>query len=89
MRHLSLILAESVRYEQVQLLIHSVKPEHLEDLEYVTTYRGKPLEKGMKSLTVKLVFRAAEKTLTGEEVEGPVKKIIDTVAAQLGATLRM
>ena len=35
----------------------------------VTTYRGKPLEKGQKSVTVTLVFRSPTRTLTGDEVE--------------------
>jgi len=54
----------------------------------VTTYRGKPLEKGQKSVTVKLVFRSAERTLTGDEVEASVKRIVDTAARELGATVR-
>jgi phenylalanyl-tRNA synthetase beta chain len=87
-RDLSLVMAESVRYEQLDSLVRSLKLEHLEELEYVTTYRGKPLEKGTKSLTIKLHFRSAEKTLTGEEVEGAVKRIVEAATAQLGATLR-
>ena len=87
-RDLSLVLPESTRYEQLDSLIRSQKPEHLEDLEYVTTYRGKPLDKGTKSVTIKLIFRSPEKTLTGEEVEGAVKKIIDAAAKELGAGLR-
>ena len=41
-------------YEQIESLIYSLKPEAMEDLEYVTTYRGRPLEKGQKSVTVTL-----------------------------------
>jgi phenylalanyl-tRNA synthetase beta chain len=88
-RDLSLVVAESVRYEQIESLVRSLRPEHLEDAEYVTTYRGKPLEKGQKSVTLKLVFRAPDRTLTGDEVEAAVKKIVDATAKELGATLRV
>ena len=88
-RDLSLVVAEKVRYEQLRGLVHGLNPEHLENVEYVTTYRGKPLEKGLKSVTMKLVFRASERTLTGDEVEGSVKRIVDVASKEIGAALRV
>jgi phenylalanyl-tRNA synthetase beta chain len=87
-RDLTLVVKDAVRYEQLQELIAQQKPAFLEETEYLTTYRGKPLEKGTKSLTVKLIFRAADRTLTGDEVEVGVKKIIDAAMRELGAMLR-
>ncbi len=88
-RDLSLVLAEATRFEELAALVRKVQPAHLEDSEYVTTYRGKPLEQGRKSVTVKLVFRSPDKTLTGEEVEESVQRIIDAATRELGATLRV
>ena len=88
-RDLSLVVSEGTRYEQVDRLIRQVRPEHLEDLEYVTTYRGKPLEKGQKSVTVTLVFRSEKGTLTSDEVERSVDRVVKAAAEQLGATLRV
>ena len=51
-RDLSLIVAESVRYEQIESLARSLDLPNLEDVEYVVTYRGKPLEKQTKSVTI-------------------------------------
>ena len=81
-RDLSLVVAESVRYEQVETLIRGVNPPSLEEVRFVTTYRGKPLEKGTKSVTVTLVFRSPERTLTGEEVESAVQKVVEAAGAQ-------
>jgi phenylalanyl-tRNA synthetase beta chain len=61
----------------------------LEQTQYVTTYRGKPLEKGQKSITVKLIFRSPARTLTGAEVESSVKAITDASMRELNATLRI
>ena len=60
----------------------------MEDLEYVTTYRGKPLEKGQKSVTVTLVFRSPTGTLTSEQVDAIVQRVIEAAKSQLGAILR-
>jgi phenylalanyl-tRNA synthetase beta chain len=87
-RDLSLVLPEATRYEQVDATIHAVAPADLEAVEYVTTYRGKPLEAGTKSVTVALVFRSPTTTLTGEAVESAVAGVVDAARAQLGATLR-
>jgi phenylalanyl-tRNA synthetase beta chain len=88
-RDLSLVVPEALAFEKLEQLIRGVRPEHLEDLEYVTTYRGKPLEKGTKSVTVSLIFRSPTTTLTSEQVESSVKAVIDAATAQLGATLRV
>jgi phenylalanyl-tRNA synthetase beta chain len=87
-RDLSLVVAETVEYARIEKLVRDLHPEHLEEAEYVTTYRGKPLEKGQKSVTLKLIFRSPDRTLTGEEVEAAVKRITSAAATHLGATLR-
>jgi len=87
-RDLSLVISDATRYEAVERIIRESKPEMLEKLEYVTTYRGKPLEKGQKSITVTLVFRSPTTTLTSEQVEGSVQKVVDAAKRELGATLR-
>jgi len=87
-RDLSFILAESVRYEALESTVREAKPEHLEDLRYVTTYRGKQIDKGHKSITITLVFRSPAGTLTGEQVEASVRRVVDAAQRKLGATLR-
>ncbi len=82
------MVGEQVRYEQIDSLIRELKPEMLEDLEYVTTYRGKPLEKGQKSVTVTLIFRSPAGTLTAEQAEAPVLRIVEAAKARLNAALR-
>jgi phenylalanyl-tRNA synthetase beta chain len=87
-RDLSTVLPEATPYEALDALIRGLSPADLEDVEYVTTYRGKPLDAGQKSVTVTLVFRSAAGTLIGEAVEAAVKKIVAAIKEQLGGTLR-
>ncbi|HEX8522176.1 MAG TPA: phenylalanine--tRNA ligase subunit beta [Tepidisphaeraceae bacterium] len=87
-RDLSLVLKEQTPFEAVESLVRSAKLPQLETVEYVTTYRGRPLEKGSKSLTITLVFRSSETTLTGEQVEQQVQKVMEAAGKELGAVLR-
>ena len=88
-RDLSLVVSEGTRFEEVDAVVRGVRPENLEDVEYVTTYRGKPLEAGVKSVTVTLVFRSPEGTLTSEQVEAAVGKVVGAAKEKLGASLRV
>ena len=87
-RDLSLAVADSVAYEALEKLIRDLNLPSLAAVEYVTTYRGKPLEKGTKSVTTTLVFRSATATLTSEQVEGAVQQVVRAAQERLGATLR-
>ncbi len=87
-RDLSLVVSDQTRYAQLESLIHEVKPDQLEAIDFVTTYRGKPLDEGFKSVTIALVFRSADSTLTSEAVDASVLKVVDAAKHKLGATLR-
>jgi phenylalanyl-tRNA synthetase beta chain len=87
-RDLSLVVPDAVRYEAVEALVAKVGPANLESLSFVTTYRGKPLEKGQKSVTLRFVFRSPAGTLTSDQVEQAVGQVVDRAKAELGATLR-
>jgi phenylalanyl-tRNA synthetase beta chain len=88
-RDLSLVVTEATRYEQLESVVAQVKPEGLEAVDYVTTYRGKPLEAGVKSVTLTLVFRSPTTTLTSEAVESSVQRVVTAAKEKLGAVLRV
>lgn len=87
-RDLSMVLGEAVEFSAVESAVREANPENLESVEYVTTYRGKPLEAGQKSVTLTLVFRSPATTLTGEAVESAVQQVIARAHEALGATVR-
>jgi len=88
-RDVSVVVAESVRYEKVESTIRQLDLPFLEAIEFVTTYRGKPLELGTKSVTITLVFRSPTATLTSELVEASVQQFIAASKERLGATVRL
>jgi phenylalanyl-tRNA synthetase beta chain len=87
-RDLSLIVSDNTPYGALDALIRSLDLPDLEETQYVTTYRGKPLARGQKSLTTTLVFRSEEGTLTSEQVEPQVAKVVEVARKQLHAELR-
>jgi phenylalanyl-tRNA synthetase beta chain len=87
-RDISLIVPESLRFEKIESLVRTLNLEFLESIDFVTTYRGKPLDAGSKSVTITLVFRSPSATLTSEQVEASVQKAVEAAKQQLSATLR-
>ena len=60
----------------------------LDKADFVTTFRGKGIDAGKKSLTLTLEFRDPARTLTSEEVESEVKRTVDLLASKFQAVLR-
>ena len=87
-RDLSLLLPESTAYETLEQAVTRAAPESLESLQYVTTYRGKQIDPGTKSVSIRLVFRSPDRTLTGDEVEASVQRVTAAAERELGAKLR-
>jgi phenylalanyl-tRNA synthetase beta chain len=87
-RDLSLIVDDPVPYEKIERTLRESQPPNLVEIDYVTTFRGKPLEAGKKSVTVTLVFRSDSGTLTGEQVEASVSAAFAAAREKLAASLR-
>jgi len=68
--------------------IRSYAGKSLEDAFVFDVYRGKGVEDGKKSVAVRLVFRLADKTLTDEDADAGVKKILKKLEKEQGIALR-
>ena len=60
----------------------------LEDVRVFDVFSGPPVAAGRRSIAVRLAMRAADRTLTDEEVAPVRRRIVGAVAAATGATLR-
>jgi phenylalanyl-tRNA synthetase beta chain len=86
-RDLSFVISDTTRFDELHRLIDTVQPANLEEVEFVGVYRGKPLQKGTKSVTVSLLFRAPTQTLTSESVDASVKALVQAALVK-GWSLR-
>ena len=87
-RDLSIIVDEPVTWQQFSEAIAGIDQPLRQVLDYVTTYRGKPVPAGRKSVTVALEYRAADRTLRGEEVDSQVEEILAALRKDFSAELR-
>lgn len=88
-RDVSLVVSETTSYDSIAALIGPLNLANLESVQHVTTYRGKPLEKGQKSVTLRLNFRAADKSLKAEDADVAVNTFIEKAKSAVGAVLRV
>jgi phenylalanyl-tRNA synthetase beta chain len=87
-RDISLVVDESVTWRELSAAIAAVAQPLRVAAEYVTTYRGKPIPEGRKSVTVTLVYRSNEGTLRGEQVDEAVAEVVEAMKRNFSAELR-
>ena len=87
-RDISAIVSEQLRWEQLSGVVQKLKIDDLEAVEFVTTFRGKQIGQDRKSVTVRLRFRAPDRTLTTEEVDAHAARVVAAIQSQLGAEIR-
>lgn len=87
-RDIALIVGEDVSVQSVQDCIQSAASSILKELKLFDIYTGKGIDSGKKSLAIALNLQDDHKTLTDEDVEAAVTKILDTLSEKLNAKLR-
>jgi phenylalanyl-tRNA synthetase beta chain len=60
----------------------------LEDLTFLTIFRGKQIGKGKKSLSLRMRFRNPDATLRHDEVDPQVNAVIEKLKQGVAAELR-
>jgi phenylalanyl-tRNA synthetase beta chain len=88
MRDVSLLTTEDVTVGTIEGIIAKTGGKLLERVQLFDVYRGAQIPPGMKSLSFSLTYRAADRTLTDEEVAKVHEKILSAIEESTGATLR-
>lgn len=88
-RDLALLLDPPRTAESVTGLLAERGRRHgLESVAVIDEYRGKELPNGRRSVTVRLVFRSADRTLTDSEVELALGRLRTSLERELDVTVR-
>ena len=87
-RDISAIVGEAVPWTSLADTLAALNLPMHERTDFVTVYRGKGVPEQHKSVTLRLRFRADDRTLTRDEVEGPMQHAVDTLVGTLGAEVR-
>lgn len=87
-RDLSLIVPEPTAWASVAALVDACALERCVGVEMVGVYRGKQIGPGRKSVTLRVRFRDAARTLRHEEVDPQLDRLAARAKADLGAEIR-
>ncbi|OGO76593.1 MAG: phenylalanine--tRNA ligase subunit beta [Clostridiales bacterium GWB2_37_7] len=87
-RDIAVVVDEAITAGQVEEIIRNKGGKTVEDVKLFDIYRGSQVEKGYKSMAYAITYRSDEKTLTEEEIAKVHNKILNSLANQVGASLR-
>ena len=87
-RDLSILLADTLPAAAVRGTIRSAAPSLLQSVVEFDRYQGKGIPEGRLSLSLRLTFRSAERTLTDDEVDGAMNEIVAALEREHAAQRR-
>ena len=85
---LALVVDDEIPAETVRRVVESAAGELVESVELFDVFRGEQLGEGKKSLAFNLIFRAADRTLTDEEVNEYRVQAAEKARVEQGAQMR-
>jgi len=87
-RDVALLIETSVPLAALQSAIYALQIPELSNVRLFDLYAGKELPAGKHSLALTLSYRAADRTLTDEEVNAAHERVVQTLRTQFGAEIR-
>jgi phenylalanyl-tRNA synthetase beta chain len=87
-RDIAIVVDEAVSFAAVRRSVEQAAGELLRDLLLFDVYRGEKLDSGRKSLALGLILQAGSQTLTDQEVESVVTRVLARLADDVDASLR-
>ncbi len=87
-RDIALVVSKDVSSEQLINSIRSLKQNDLIDVNLFDVYEGQHIEQGKKSVALNLTYQSIEATLTDEQLEQNVSKIVKHLESKFSAKLR-
>lgn len=87
-RDLALLLDESVQYADLRASAFRAGKKLLKQVSLFDVYRGDKIAEGKKQYALSFVLQDLDKTLTDNDVERVMKKLLSTFQNEYGAVLR-
>ncbi len=87
-KDLAVVVDKNVTSAEIAMTIKKAAGSALSNIEVFDVYTGKGIEENKKSIAYSLTFEKMDRTLTDEEINASLEKIIDMLEKKLGAELR-
>ncbi len=88
-RDLAMILDKSVKYEQLKAIAHKTCGNLLKQVNLFDVYEGQNIEKGKKSYALSYILQSSERTLSDDEINSNMDKLMKAYEKEVGALIRM
>ncbi|HUN03670.1 MAG TPA: phenylalanine--tRNA ligase subunit beta, partial [Niabella sp.] len=87
-RDIAMVGAKELKYSLVENTVKKLNLKKLQSIQLFDVFESEKLGKDKKSIAVNFVFLDEEKTLTDTEIEGWMKKIMQTLEKDLQVEIR-
>lgn len=88
LRDIALVCEKKTYVSEIEGVIKKYGKKLLEEVKLFDIFEGEQIGKDKKSVAYSLKFRAADRTLTDEEINPIIEKILTQLEIELGAKLR-
>jgi phenylalanyl-tRNA synthetase beta chain len=87
-RDLALVLDKQVTYGELERIALKSEPKLLQSINAFDVYVGDKIEQGKKSYAISVLLQDDEKTMTDQDIDRVVNKLVKQFEKELGASLR-
>jgi phenylalanyl-tRNA synthetase beta chain len=87
-RDLALVLDKKVKFSEIQELAYQTERNLLKEVNIFDVYEGDKIKEGKKSYALSFILQDTEKTLTDEQIEKIMSRLLKTFEEKIGAELR-
>ncbi|MDH5611401.1 MAG: phenylalanine--tRNA ligase subunit beta [Gammaproteobacteria bacterium] len=87
-RDLAVVIDKSVTVQSILVCIGEAASDLLRNIQVFDIYTGKGIDSGRKSVALGLILQDFSRTLTDQDVETEVEKVVSSLKQKFAATLR-
>ena len=87
-KDIALVVDKDVEAANLAKTIKKACGSNLKEIQVFDVYEGKGIEDGKKSIAYSLTFSSQDKTLTDDEINPLLEKIVEMTTKESGAELR-
>ncbi|MCI8520873.1 MAG: phenylalanine--tRNA ligase subunit beta, partial [Clostridia bacterium] len=87
-RDIAMLVDKTVPVADIEEVVKKASGKLLESINLFDVYEGEQIPEGKKSVAYSAVYRALDRSLTGDEVQKVFDKVLKNLENQLGAQLR-
>jgi len=87
-RDLALLIDQSVTFEQIERIAYDTEKKLIRKIGLFDVYEGQNIQKGKKSYAISFILQDEGKTLTDEEIELTMERLIKVFTTRLNAEIR-